>query len=245
VTRLRRQLLLVFLGAGFAISLRAQASPSLSVDIADPRPLAKALQLLEAHYGTPISYEDPNYFASEDKIDYAPGDPAHRSLDLRGGRLTLTVSTPLGNPQSAIQQLIDEHAGGGAAGRFRLMQVGTALVVVPVQTRNATGEWVDDVRPLDTPVRIAPQSMKAYDALRTLCNLISSRGSRRVTVGTVPTNLLMQNTIQVEASETAARYVLVSIIQQLPMPLSWWLLADARNQEHVLNLHIVKPVAQR
>src|SRR5215469_10403415 len=112
-----------------------QGGSKARISVEDPRPLAKAIEVLEGRYGWVITYEDPRYVYSSEIKDvtlsvrrdldrFKPGQ-APRVLIPKGGRLAFDYDVKSetnlpGNPRTVVQELLKAHAASDNAGRFRL-----------------------------------------------------------------------------------------------------------------------------
>src|SRR5215470_14748668 len=101
------------------------------LSVQDARPLAKAIEVLEGHYGLVITYEDPRYAHSSEISDvtlsvrrdldkFKPGE-APRVLIPKGGTLALDydVVSDAGRPgirRAVVQELLRAYAASGNAG---------------------------------------------------------------------------------------------------------------------------------
>jgi hypothetical protein len=223
-----------------AVSPRAQSGPTtFRVSVDDPRPVARAVQFIEARYGIPISYEDPTLTYEGDIVDKTVRfDLGRRALYPRGGQLDVLTTSPHDDPLPALLQVLQAHAASGGAGQFRVLLDAGMINVVPRRTRDANGDWIDDHPLLDTPLRLAPQSVNGAQGVQMICSSIADATGRVVRVGTIPDNFLAQHNIQLEGKGEPARRVLLDVIQQLDRKLSWRLFSDG-NGVSALNIHIV------
>ena len=80
-------------------------SQSKTVEVADPRPVAKAVQMIEAIYGVPIYYEDPiTVHPSQledvtEQVQRTP-DPSHRVIVQKRSTLSFTYRPPVAGPST-------------------------------------------------------------------------------------------------------------------------------------------------
>jgi len=132
------------------------------------RPLAEAIEMLEAKYSFVITYEDPRYtHASEiqdvtkkvrrdpDKLE--PGKAA-RVLVPKGGVLSFDYDETLARNSdyhlTLVQQLVDANLAQGNAGRFRVEQQGALIHVIPTATKNERGKVVPQASVLDAMISL-------------------------------------------------------------------------------------------
>jgi hypothetical protein len=113
------------------------AGPELQLSISDPRPVAKAVELLSQRHGLVITYEDPPYAFEGDlkdvtaEVSRSPVAPGHRVLVPRGSMtLTYSVSQATGTPEHAdalIRNVLDTHLAAGGGSQFELIHGGCDL----------------------------------------------------------------------------------------------------------------------
>jgi hypothetical protein len=227
----------------------------LSVD--DPRPVAKAMELLTARHGYVITYEDPPYSHESEIKDvtlqvrrdldkFEPGK-APKVFVPRGGRLDLSysVSSETGHPAdpaALIQEVLDAHAAGDQGGVFRLEQSGEVFHVVPVKVRNSAGEWVDHASILDVAITLpAPaHERRLADTVDAICDAVSDATGENVWVGSMPTNFFMQHFDRLEARDEIARNVLMRALAGKKRKLTWRLFyGPGREQSYALNIQLL------
>jgi hypothetical protein len=218
------------------------------------RPVAKAVEMLEAKYGRIITYEDPRYIHPSDVKDvtlevrrdldkYKPGE-APKVLIPRGGALDVVLSNISGSIGDAevmkmVQQILDRQAVSGLAGRFRVEKSENAMHVIPTAIKNQNGVLVSEAPVLDALISISAREQSTYDKMRSLCDAVSRATNVRVELGTVPTNLLEQHRDLQGANRQKARDVLISLLKSLKgkSNLSWQLFYDPGYKAYALNLH--------
>ncbi len=224
----------------------------LAVD--SPRPLAAAIELLEARHGQVITYEDAPYESPADVADVTlavrqdladyPAGRAPRVLIPRPAKIEAgyLVAQSTGQPDdiaTVVQMLVDVHAQSGNPGSFELRAGDAAWHVVPRRVTAADGN-VRDVAPLlDSLVTLPDADRNGVETLEALCAELSRLSGYRVQVGTVPLNLLMHHRSRVSAENAAARDVLSRFLAAVGPNLSWRLLYDPGMRLFVLNVHAV------
>src|SRR5437016_12809496 len=102
-----RLILYLLLPSVFTLSATVHAEFK-SMEVNDPRPVAKAVEQLEALYGFPVTYEDPPYVHGSELADVT--DKLHRDRENLN-----RVVIPKGGPLSWTYDLPSSgaHPGGG------------------------------------------------------------------------------------------------------------------------------------
>ena len=254
-----------FTSMSFAARGKSSSPPSpsqewskalLSVD--DPRPLAAAIEVLEARYGWVITYEDPRYVYSGDIKDvtlsvrrdldkYKPGE-APKVLIPKGGTLTFEYDVPSDtnlpdDRQTVVQGLLDAYAASGNAGRFRLENDGRLIHVIPTAVNNSDGQLMPQDSILDTKISLTAGERTEMQRLEAICSAITEATKIPVWVGTVPTNLLLQHRDSEGAAQQKARDVLVNLLETVSSRANWsWQLfydPSPGLKIYMLNIHPV------
>src|SRR5262245_27189861 len=222
-----------FTSMSFAARGKSSSPPSQEwskahLSVEDPRPLAAAIEVLEARYGSVITYEDPRYVYSGDIKDvtlsvrrdldkYKPGE-APKVLIPKGGTLTfeydvLSDTNLPDDGQTVVQELLDAYAASGNAGRFRLESTGKMLHVIPREINNSDGQLMPQDSILDTKISLTAGERTEMQRLEAICSAITEATKIPVWVGTVPTNLLLQHRDSEGAAQQKARDVLVNLLE--------------------------------
>jgi len=234
------------------------------ISVNEPRPLAKAAELLERKYGVRIAYEDATYAYGGDLVDktdqkYKQTHPSAKVLIPKTGALTivlpvgLAASEGLGataNPAPTIQTAIETHMANGYPGEFKLISTvnGDAFDIVPTGVRSAAGVVVADRSPLETLISFPNIQRNAMDTLKLICNNVSIATGKTITLGMLPKDLSQQQ-IQMGTNAEPARDVLARLfdgrtwadshnIAKIPK-LSWALLYGPDLEIYGLNVRIV------
>jgi hypothetical protein len=169
----------------------AQGTASLAVE--DPRPVAKAVQILVSRYGYVITYEDPRYAYGDDVQDvtdqvrkdldkYPPGK-APRVLIPRGEKLALNVPSTATSQdvRATLNSLVQMSRQTG--GHFRMLEAGSVFHVIPMQVRNVDGNWGATTSILDEAISMATQDRTEYELIKDICNAVSSAANVSVKIG--------------------------------------------------------------
>lgn len=246
-----------------SVSLAAEANDGRSdLVVDDPRPVAKAIEVLTSRHGYWITYEDPRYAYAGDIADvtsavrqdlsrYAQGQSPTVLVPL-GGRLELnySVSTDSRKPADAgalIQRVLDVQATRSTGGTYRLERVGQIFHVVPAQVRDRNGEWIKQTSVLNVPITIPEAERDGLQMLQAICDEASKQTSKKVVVGTVPLNLLARIHAVQHATNENARDVLVRTLDLSSSKVTWQILYDPKLEWHIVNLRVIgdKPQPER
>ncbi len=232
----------------------SQGVEQMRLSVADPRPLAKGIETLEARYGWVITYEDPPYANDDEVADvttavrkdlnkFKPGK-APKVLVPKGGSLTIDYEVASDtkrphDPSAVVRQLFEAYSARGHAGTFRLESSGRILHVIPNATRNKEGVLTPVASPLDAGITFAP-GQNGSETLEAFCAAVSEATGTKVVMGTIPLGLFSRP-IQRGASGQKARDVLVGLLEETKRgpDLTWQLLYDPGMKTYVLNVLIV------
>lgn len=235
-------------------AIHGSAAPDAeTLAVNDPRPVAKAIEELEARYGVVITYEDPVYefagdlvnVAAKVRADYDPARPhaAKPVLIPRGGelRVALPRAANLGKPDAArlAEAVCAPTLKGDAAARFGVKGAGDVQHVVPLAARNAQGERAPAASPLDAVVNLPSADRTGLESLEALFALIESQTGAKVVPGTMPLNLMLNGRVRFGCEGCTAREAALEILRGLGGRLSWQLFYDANEKYHVFNVHSV------
>lgn len=249
-----------------AIVLRLQAEkPALSAEnrghlsTESGRPLAEAIEMLEARHGFVITYEDPRYsHASEiedvtEKVsrhlnEFEPGK-GPRVLVPKGGVLSFDYDEALTARSDyqliLVQQLVDASLAQGNAGRFRVEQQGAFIHVIPIASKNERGQVVPQASVLDAVISLRKAQRSGLETLEAICAAVSQVTGTRVVVGSAPLNAFLRYRNEEGITRKPARGALAEILAKIGhgTPLSWQLFYSPTLKMYVLNVHEVRPLA--
>jgi hypothetical protein len=247
----------LFILMGFAARGRgSQGMREVKLSVDDPRPVAKAIEMLEGKYGWVITYEDPRYAHDSEIADvtlkvrkdlakYKPGD-APKVLVPKGGALEFTYDvmsdTKLpADPAMVVQKLLDAQAGCGTGGRFRLETRGRILHVIPTAIKNSAGELVHQESALDTIISLQQGEKTVLQKLENVCAAISRAINIPVVLGAVPDHWFRQFQDQQGATNQRARDILVDTFETMGYgtDLSWWLYYSPTDKRYLLHIHFL------
>jgi hypothetical protein len=220
-----------------ALALVAVANgQSFRISLEDPRPLWKAIRVLEEKRGWAISYEDPPYSGNElvDRTVASYSGP-NRALIPRGGRAEVDF-TGTETPAAAVRRLIADHHSRNQSGEFNVQTIGQMLAVVPAQGP-----------PLDSAVSLAQKDQTLAELLRELAGSLTQLGP----VAVHEPGMLVgpSQRFAFSASNEPARSVLARALQTASSagtrhPVYIWDLLFAPNFGFVLNVHTAKQMVK-
>jgi hypothetical protein len=255
-------LLGIVIMAGFAargsgeIANVPQEHKKVSLSVQDPRPVAKAIVMLEVRYGWIITYEDPRYVYADDIADvtekvrndlhkYREGE-APRVLIPKGGELSFGYDVKnqpnsVLDPLVVVQQLLAAQAASPNAGKFRMERDNKIIHVIPSAIRDRSGRLAPQQSALDTVVTLAAKERTGLRTLEALCAAVSKATQTRVVVGTIPLGLFLQHKDHQGISSRKARDVLVQLLESIGKgtKLSWQLFYDPGMKIYALNIHAI------
>jgi hypothetical protein len=216
-----------------------------------PRPIAAAMEMLERKYGVIITYEDAPYIHETDVEDQTspawrqshPNGP--RALIPKRGHLEITYQISPGPIKSndirlVVQKLLDTHADKNNPGRFRLLQEGEMLHIIPMQVRDSSGYFVSIDSILDTTISFPAQERKVSTTLKLITNTVSQVKGVKFVIGMAPLNLLDRTSFNRGANNEKARDVLISALKTTNSKLSWRIFYDPGMKWYILNLHAIE-----
>lgn len=249
-------------GAGIVIALLQSFPMFCQSDITvvnRPRPLARAAEEVEHKYGVLINYEDPPYTFKDDVVDLAASGalsqgratqhvliPKPGSLTASMGMAPTLVRVQANEAASLVSSLLSAYHASGNSGRFTFVQNGDVVTILPSRSNDRNGASQSVVPVLNTPITIPEQHTTVLNAVQLMCAAINNNsGAPTVDLGTVPTNILVQRTIDLSASNEPSRGVLERILAtagqgdpQTRRRLVWQLLYGPDVKKYVLNIHI-------
>jgi len=232
-----------------------------TLTVQDPRPVAKALEELEAKYGWVITYEDPLYVHPSETSDvtaqvrkdlakFRPGE-APRVLIPAGGSLAITydVSADTKVPvdrDAVVRKVLDANQTPGGVSRFRLeREKGSEMLhAIPTVTKTAAGVFAQHTAVLDAVISISQGDRSSLQTLQAICEAVSQATGTQVVLGTVPIGPFMNHRDSEVVVSQKARDVLVQTLTRVggSTNLSWQLLFDPGLKTYYLNIHVVPAV---
>lgn len=226
---------------------RNQGGWALKLDLEDPRPMAKALQLLAQKTGWRITYEDLPLIHSSDYVDKtdfkAAQKTAARILLPIGGRINTVLVIPSDlsktNALQLINNLIDNYVAMGNTGMFAIRESPGAFHVIPVMAKNANGKSVNVVPLLDARISFPQKERTAHETLLEFCGALQRARGTRVLLMNSPMKLLTNRREKVEATNEMAREVLLRLLDSTGVRLTWHLYWDPGLLAFGLNIDVV------
>jgi hypothetical protein len=238
-----------------------------TVDVTDPRPVGKAVQVLESIYGRPITYEDPitvnpNLLADiTEEVQLTPG-PSHRVIGQKRMTLSFSYRPPdLESPHSdnpgqakqdldsamaeALSNLIESYSASGGSVKFYVTKAEGIFHVIPANFVNVEGK-LEPVTPiLDTKITILPKERTRLELFLDICQALTNATGIRVAEGVFPGNGLraeLQTTVS--GTDVTARSILNQLLAELAAPISRDVVVDtADGQKVTQNQVVLEPAA--
>lgn len=233
-----------------------QELKKVNLSVEDGRPLAKAIETLQAKYGWVITYEDPLYvhFSEIADVTEMVRNPLHKSrpgqatrvLVPKGGALVIEydVMPDTGLPvdrEAILRKLLETNSANGNPGRFRLEKTGEVLHVISTASKSTAGTFAPQESVLDAVITLPAEERSGLQTLEAICAAVRQATQTPVVVGTIPLNLFLQHRDQQGAASEKARDVLLNTLKRTGMNLSWRLLYGPGTKMYVLNIRQVPP----
>jgi hypothetical protein len=253
IQRIDRRVRYILVLPLFAICSAAYAD-SQPITVNDPRPVAKAVEKLEAIYGWSITYEDPPYVHESEIADVTEQlrrdrqdvsvSGVNRVLIPRGRDLSFTFDGDASTPREAIWQMLASYdAALGSAGMFNLVEGNRVFHVVPNQFTDQSGRREKIAPLLSLTVSVLPKQRTVVELVEEICDSLSLATGHTVVVGTTPWLKSAKEKTTITASQETALSVLSRLLVEMPVPLSWQLFYDPGVRWYVLNIHAVGTLA--
>jgi len=233
----------VFLGTNQA----ARPSPigpqnETSLTVTDPRPVAKAIGLLEARFGWQITYEDPPFEYEGDVADLTVRRDLGRALVPKEGRIEISYSTageqpPI--PRDVLQAILDDHEFRGNAGKFVVKSTGPVYHVIPAGVKDRRGVIRNVNSILDLRISLPKEDRNINETLQAICQALSRESGVTVGLASAPINILLSFRSEDGATDESARDVLLRSFAVTKTKLVWALLYDPGLKVYALNIHRV------
>lgn len=231
------------------------------IDVSEPRPLSKALEALEATFGTPINYEDPPYENQADLQDVSTQQqratrPGYRLLVPRSGRVTAQLQTTAGvkpaenEVVSGVNLLLASYRQNMLPGDFKVEQANGMLYVTPTKVLGANGAMRDVTSPMTAVVTVPNAQRTVAEAAQTIFDAVNQATGLRIVIGTFP--FWPKDVVNFGASAEPARDALARLFAQTGRgPFSYRLTFDPKPDpmrifDYMINVQLagyVSPVA--
>ena len=182
------------LAASLAAACSAQGAPD-TVHVSDHYPLYAAANLLEKHYGVPISLEEVSAYEYEGELreldnlaELQKTRPNMKRILFPNGSLDVSFSEPAGTATPAgvakiVRDLLAQHVKNGNAGQFGLLETSESLVIVPTARKNSAGAWIPDRSPLDLRISFPEADRTAGEAFHAVCDALTTVVGKRAGSG--------------------------------------------------------------
>ena len=207
--------------------------------VEDPRPVSKAIEILETECRCVITYEDPLYTASqvEDATARVRRDgkstsrvfvPTSHFFEFAHDHPAATVARR--NIAPSVEALLAAVHQSGTASRFRVDRSDTVLHVVP--ERGSI---------LQVAVSLPDTEGRADRMVFALLDAVNKATGAEIVVGNIPMAHMVRSTIRVTANKEPAQQVLTRILQATGRKVTWHLFYDYTLKSYFLNLSFVDP----
>jgi peptidoglycan hydrolase-like protein with peptidoglycan-binding domain len=228
--------------SGPVVAQTVQGGPSVeTISVTGARPVATAMDVIEARYGVLIDYVDPQFASSEDteSVSYRPG---HATLGPRIGTISLQYTQVAGKPEGGIpyisckvetlgcvpvkawpedgmtaliQQVLSQFATQG--GQVFLVQkldmsYGPRWEVFPEEARDRSGGFVHQPDILDANIYIPKQQRAPADMLATICDELTNRWGHKFGVASAPIHPFVGFVGELGAENVSAREALANLM---------------------------------
>jgi hypothetical protein len=206
------------------------------------RCLASVIYTLSKKYGVRLTFEDAPLTSSYDLIDATAKTTKPQSLRIllpRGGPLRFSFALDEGGhipARIAVAALLDAYGASGYPGRYQLNENQGILHIIPVEARNASGNWITIGPLMSHQVTLLPKQGRTNKAvLELLIGQIEAASGRRVVLGT-PLSNTFENAPFEDAASLPARDILERMFSQTGGHRLWLLLYDATFNYYVLSI---------
>lgn len=226
-----------------------QSGDSMKVLIDSGRPLAYAVEALEAKYGWQVNYEDPQGYCAQETSDVTaqlsrqPGNPT-RVLVPKSVRFELSFAPPA-NPATAAEKRrvltnLIETSRSATGRQYTLVEEADSFDLVPAGFLDANCRFVARSSILDSKITLEPGFRSLEKTLREFVDELSRVSGRRVGIGGGPTNFMFQTQFSFSATNEPARSVIRRVLGSTRRKLAWQLLVGPGSDMTLLNLHFVE-----
>jgi hypothetical protein len=172
---------------------------------------------IERRFHRPVTYESP----------WPP--PAFE-------RMNIPAPAPGSSARDAVNRALEAYRRGGGTAAFRVEEAGQFIHVIGVRD---AGPASSDETVLGQRISMPQKTASAMEWLEQFAGILSDGAGVQISVGTVPTNRLMQHTFPEQARNIPARACLRLLSVALGAPISWSLLFDRREPSGALNIRLL------
>ncbi len=240
----------------YALLACIRAHSQTLIDVNEPRPLWRAIDVLEQVTNVGVNYEDPPYENMADLQDVSTlqerlANPGFQQIVPRDGHLTLDLTTAgntrtLAGTADCLSRLLAIYRQNVLPGDFTIQQANGMLYVTPTKVADATGVLRDVTSPLLTPVTVQYANRSVAETAEAILAGVYHATGRTIVVGAFP--YFPTDMVSFGANAEPARNALARLFAETAKsPLSYRLLFDpkpdrARGSDYMLN---VQPVGYR
>src|SRR5688572_16457635 len=226
-----------------SVLLSAQAD---DLFVNHPRPIAMMAEKIEKQTGWTITYEDPSYQYAAD-IEQIEGESADGKpvFGMRHVPFVFTFDAEKRKDAvKALRELVDTFEMRTGGQKFRVIAEKGVIHLVPQLNKNAQGVFVEQRPALDTRISLPAGKRSLADFLSEFTQVVSKESGRRIDIGTVPLNLIINIVVDLPAYEnTQARAILREALSRVPdrpgsccVKLSWQLYGGVGDENQALNV---------
>ena len=209
--------------------------------VEDPRPVAKAMVILEHHYRQPITYEEGPYVYQDELNDLTlDANASRRILSPKAWRIDSDIRLPSDATKADLVNLISRFLGAAAKSRgvtrdsFRVLQSTYGLHVVPTLVRDRDGAEQPVTPLLDVQITLT-QRADLFSILQSFRNAVSEASGEELVLATIPRDFARRSAVIVAENERA-RDVLIRLLEAQGLVLSWHLLYGATDNAFFLSI---------
>jgi hypothetical protein len=225
--------------SGLTLWLPARAQ-NVNIEVSDPRPVAKAVAMIERIYGMPVTYEDPiteHPSQLEDVTDSVSRDPDRKRRIVVQKRMTLhfayhqrnSLPSLNGNPEQfkaetetavadAVASVLAGYAEAGGRVTFVVRREEGAFHVVPETFVDPDGKIEPMPPTLDTKITI-PAGQRSREALlQDICAALTERTGTRF-AGVVNSGSMTLST-SISGEDIPAHTLISRLLAEIAAPVT-------------------------
>ena len=213
----------------------AQTGASFTIKAEAGRPLAKALQQLQANLLVPIDYEEAPFENPSDlrtAAVLASGATAAPAFALSLDMSTIT-------PYRAVQSVYESYHNAGLPGAYKVVQKNDWISVIPSRIAGTTGLARDVTAVMSRRLTFPTSLRNGRDTLRLIVDGVSNATESKVILLNQP--FWEDDRISIGANGDQAGDVIHAIGAVINRPISYQCLYDTRSHTYYLNVEIVAP----
>jgi hypothetical protein len=244
------------LGLVFCVSLflaTAAIGATITVSIpAQPRPLWQLARELEKAYKWRITYEEAPLENSADLVNSATIGThwIARPTAFQAAFEEPQDSRSMEEKWKILDRLVAKYSG--PHGTMTVLSNGDYSHIIPTTLKNKAGQIVPFEPLLNTRVSFESAQRSLLETVRLIMSQVSSIRGVSIGLGTIPTNLFLQQQLLTDADNEPAREVLMRIFEDAsgfrqlrgisPVRVTWSLLNDVSYSGYFFNAHLVDPL---